>query len=173
MNQNIKKYGPWIGLAIVIIVILFRLQKFRSGYTVQQNNAPPIITMMDLREYSAFTPEQKATYTNMLEKALASDLLNAAQNNSLMNYQSALTNVMLTTMKPQPLQVQQSLPAVPGTPCPPGEYSQNGKMPSCKPCPMNTYCPDEGIIYPTNCPVNTRSHEGSKNVTECIPAPMM
>jgi hypothetical protein len=39
----------------------------------------------------------------------------------------------------------------------------------CKPCPMNTYCPVEGMIYPMSCPANTRSPEGSKNATDCTP----
>ena len=174
---------PWIVvglLSLILIIMLF--QQRRSGYTPSVG-AP--MTMMDLQEFSAFTPDQKAKYNRLLSDAIINELPAAATNNSFPNYQMALNNVMkmALTMTPPPPNGQQppppngqqpppqtvpAPPPAPVAPCPTGQYSSNGNMP-CKPCPTNTYCPVEGMIYPMSCPTNTRSLEGSKNATDCKP----
>ena len=100
MNETVKKYGHWFGLAVVVIVIviLLLLQKFRSGYT------PPVgaqITMMDLKEFSSFTNQQKDNYNTLLSNSL-NDLSAAANSNSLMAYQIILSNIMTQMESPPP-----------------------------------------------------------------------
>lgn len=173
---------PWVVVGLLsLIMIIMVFQQRRSGYTPSVG-AP--MSMMDLQEFSAFTPEQKAKYNRLLASAIVSEFPAAAASNSFTTYQKALNSIMMSAMntssqpvpQPPPPTVQQpppptvsSPPPAPVAPCQPGQYSSNGNMP-CKPCPMNTYCPVKGMIYPMNCPTNTRTQqEGSKNATDCMP----
>ena len=103
------KYAPWIGLALLIIIVLILLQRFRSGYTP---SAGEPITLMDLQEFSAFTPEQKAKYVNTL-KEYDSKLMIAAQSKSVNNYRMFLDEIMNKTMV-----APETPPMPPSTPSP-------------------------------------------------------
>jgi len=101
---------PWIAIALlvlVVIVIMFRQR--RSGYT------PPtggIITMMDLEEFSAFSPEQKANYVNKL-MAHKPMLSAAASTNSIMEYKMHLDQAMNESMPPPPIATTPPPPSQP------------------------------------------------------------
>jgi hypothetical protein len=101
---------PWIAIAlIVLVVIVMMFRQRRSGYT------PPtggIITMMDLEEFSAFSPEQKANYVNklMVHKPM---LLKAASTNSITEYKMHLDQVMTESMPPPPMPTPMPPPPMP------------------------------------------------------------
>jgi len=101
---------PWIAIAlIVLVVIVIMFRQRRSGYT------PPtggIITMMDLEEFSAFSPEQKANYVNklMVHKPMLS---NAASTNSITEYKMHLDQVMSESMPPPPMPMPTPMPPPP------------------------------------------------------------
>ena len=159
---------PWIVVGLIsLVVIMMVFQQRRSGYTPSVG-AP--MTMMDLQEFSAFTPDQKAKYNKLLADAMVSEFPSAAASNSITTYQKSLNNILTMAMAPSASQPSASQPS--GALCPFREFSPNGKMP-CNPCPENTYCPMEGMIYPMECPTNTRSPPGSRNISDCTPtAPM-
>ena len=88
---------PWIAIALLVLVLIFMVR--RSGYT------PPtgaVITMMDLQEFSAFSPEQKAKYVNNLE-SYQPRLSNAASTNSIATYQMLLNEVMTNAIPIMPM----------------------------------------------------------------------
>jgi len=91
---------PWVIVSlIVLVVIVMVFQQRRSGYT------PPtgtVITMMDLQEFSAFSPEQKANYVNKL-MAHQPMLSKAASTNSITEYKMHLDQVMTESMPPPPM----------------------------------------------------------------------
>jgi hypothetical protein len=135
----VKKISPpWIVIGVLVVIVLVLLfRQRRSGFTPTAG-AP--ITLMDLQEYSAFSPAQKTNYVNKL-MAYQSRLSNAVSTNSLMTYKTLLDEVMTqgTMVGPMPL---------PRAKCPRGQFSPTGYQPGCMPCPMNTYCPDEGMTFP-------------------------
>ena len=147
---------PWIALgllSIIVIIMLFRQR--RSGYTPPTGN---VITMMDLQEFSAFTAQQKANYVNKL-KDYQNKLSNAVSTNSITTYKMLLDEVMTQSLMPST-----------GVPkCPPGMFSLTGSPP-CAPCPLNTYCPNQGTTtqMQTQCPTGKTSPLGSIAVTMCI-----
>ena len=167
MNEAVKKYGPWVALAIGIIVVLVLLQKFRSGYTVQPNGAPPIITMMDLSEYSFLTQAQKDKYSTLL-KAASTQLTGAANSNSLNEYQAVLSNLMN-----QAVQTKNETVVTTGqNECLTGYYSETGMAP-CTQCPLNTFCTTRGMKTPTPCPATKPfSRLGSTSVMFCQATPI-
>jgi hypothetical protein len=98
MDGQMKKYAPWIGVALLVIIVLVLLQRFRSKYT-----PPPgaVITMMDLQEFSAFSPEQKSKYASALE-FYNPRLVAAASSNSVTTYQMLLKEIMTNALMPPP-----------------------------------------------------------------------
>lgn len=148
---------PWIVvglLSLILIIVLFRQR--RSGYTLPTGN---VITMMDLQEYSAFSPEQKANYVNIL-KDYQPKL--TRESNSFMTYNALLGEVMTRSMLPPPMNGMQGQPM-----CPAGMFSSNGKQPGCMACPPGTFCPDQGMTKPKECPVGMTSQVGSLEMTAC------
>ena len=116
---------PWIIVSVLVLVVLVMMfQQRRSGYT------PPtgaVITMMDLQEFSAFSPEQKANYVNILE-AYQTKLSSALSTKSLTIYKMLLDQVMTESMAmslpppmPQmpPTQPMTQMPPPPPMPQPP------------------------------------------------------
>jgi hypothetical protein len=145
---QMKKYAPWMGVALLVIIVLILLQRFRSKYTPPTGN---VITMMDLQEFSAFSQEQKSNYVSKLE-ASQDKLRLAASTNSFTNYRIILDEIMNSIVMP------------PEQMCQPGTYSTTGR-PLCMPCPSNTYCPSAGMTVPTPCPAETTSVAGA---TSCM-----
>jgi hypothetical protein len=156
MDSLKKIHLPWIIVSLLVLVLIVMVFKQRrSGYTPPTGN---VITMMDLQEFSAFSPEQKANYVNKLA-AYQPRLSKALSTNSFTNYQMILNEVMTNVMVPQPQKEAK---------CPRGQFSATGSQPGCMPCPVNTYCPTEGTITPKKCPQGTISNVGSINIGECI-----
>jgi hypothetical protein len=152
----LKKIQPaWFAVAVLVVIVLVLLfQQRRSGFTPSAG-AP--ITMMDLQEFIVFSPSQKRNYVDKL-MAYQPRLSNAASTNSITTYKTILDEVMTQAVIGG---------TMPPTKCPRGQYSPTGKQPGCMPCPMNTYCPMEGMTAPTMCPVGTRSPMGSNEMAKC------
>jgi hypothetical protein len=163
----LKKIPPaWAAVAVLIIIVLVLLfRQRRSGYTPPTGN---VITMMDLQEFSAFSPEQKANYVNKLT-AYQPRLSDALRTNSITNYQTILNEVMTNAM------VQPTPPVPPPVPpapkCRIGYFSTTGSEPGCMPCPVNTYCPNEGMTAPMNCPSGTTSNAAATVCMTIQPTP--
>jgi len=150
---------PWIAIALLVLfVIVMMFQQRRSGYTPTTG---AVITMMDLQEFSAFSPEQKANYVNNLA---AYQPRLSLSTDSIVNYKMILDEVMANSM---PVSVSVPMPS-PSLKCPPGQFSPTGSQPGCMPCPENTYCPLPGTITPTNCPSGFTSPNGSIMATSCV-----
>jgi outer membrane biosynthesis protein TonB len=96
----VKKIPPlWFAVAVavaVLVVMLFRQR--RSDYTPPSGTS---ITMMDLEEFSAFSPEQKANYVKKLAE-YKDRLTEAASTNSMSRYRMFLDDVMVNSMPPPP-----------------------------------------------------------------------
>ena len=155
---------PWIAIALlVLVVIVMMFQQRRSGYTPTTG---AVITMMDLEEFSAFSPDQKANYVNKL-MAHQPMLSNAASTNSIVEYKMHLDQVMTESIgMPQSMGQAAPMPPPPSK-CAPGTYSATG-FELCTRCPINTYCPMEGTTTPMNCPMGTTSPLGSMRVESCV-----
>jgi hypothetical protein len=152
---------PWFIVAVLVVIVLVLLfRQRRSGFTPPTGN---VITLMDLQEYSLFSPMQKTNYVNKL-MAYQPMLSNAASTNSMVRYKTLLDEVMAqgTMVVPMP---------IPQTKCPRGQFSTTGYQPGCTACPANTYCPNEGMLAPMNCPPGTSSNVGSIAMTACIQTP--
>ena len=156
---------PWIAIALLVLVLIFMVR--RSGYTPTTG---AVITLMDLEEFSEFSPEQKANYVNKL-MAHKPMLSAAASTNSIMEYKMHLDQVMTMAMRtPRPPRPPQPKPIPmppPPSKCVPGTYSATG-FELCTRCPINTYCPMEGTITPMKCPMGTTSPLGSMRVESCV-----
>jgi hypothetical protein len=156
----VKKIPPaWFAVGILVIVVIVMLfSQRRSGYTPTAG-AP--ITLMDLQEFSGFTPEQKMMYSNLITTSdVIIQLKQAAESKAVDNIQSVIANVMRKALMggsvppmvpppPPPPTVPPPLP--PQVMCRPGTYSSTGSQP-CIACPMNTFCPDSGMKAPRDCP---------------------
>jgi len=88
----LKKISPaWAAAAllfVVVLVLLFRQR--RSGYTPAAGTP---ISLMDLQEFSAFTPDQKTMYMQMMTESSA-QLSQAAASKSFDAFQSTLSNIL-------------------------------------------------------------------------------
>ena len=173
----VKKIPPsWIVVAVLIVIVfVLMFRQSRSGYTPTAG-AP--ITLMDLQEYLVFSPALKQNYVNKL-MAYQPRLSNAVSSNSFTTYKMLLDEVMTQAVigSPMPPVVTQ---AVIGSPmpsgvtqskCPRGQYSPTGNQPGCMPCPMNTYCPMEGMTTPLMCPTGMTSPIGSTEMFMCTRMP--
>ena len=148
----VKKIPPsWIVVAVLIVIVfVLMFRQSRSGYTPTAG-AP--ITLMDLQEYLVFSPAQKQNYVNKL-MAYQPRLASAVSANSFTTYKMLLDEVMTNSMVPGTPAT--GTPAT-GTPplmnsrCSAGQYSTTGNQPGCMPCPMDTYCPTEGMTTPIRC----------------------
>jgi hypothetical protein len=163
---------PWIVIGVLVVIVLVLLfQQRRSGFTPTAG-AP--ITMMDLQEFSVFSPSQKQNYVDKL-MAYQPKLSNAVSSNSITTYKMLLDEVMTQAVIGDPMipppnpMVPPPNPMVPMPPtkCPRGQFSPTGKQPGCMPCPLNTYCSMEGMTAPTRCPTGTRSPMGSSSASMC------
>ena len=168
MNHNIKKYGLWIVLALVIIVILFLLQKFRSGYETT-TTCPP-------GEYTVMVPTCKPIPTPPPSSPPCD-----AGSYSPNGYQPGCMPCPANTFCPEPGMTkpndcQPDYISPPGSrtatacqpsKCPAGYYSLTGSSP-CTPCPANTFCPEPGTTTPQSCPAGSTSQPGSTLDTACI-----
>ena len=109
----LKKISPaWAAAAllfVVVLVLLFRQR--RSGYTPAAGTP---ISLMDLQEFSAFTPDQKTMYMQMITESSA-QLSQAAASKSFDAFQSTLSNILRQAIQmPTPLP-QMAMPAPPPT----------------------------------------------------------
>jgi hypothetical protein len=104
---------PWIAIALLVLVLIFMVR--RSGYTPTTG---AVITMMDLHEFSAFSPEQKAKYVNNLE-SYQSRLSTAASTNSIMEYKMIIDQALTESMPPPPMTQTPPPPPMTQTPPPP------------------------------------------------------
>jgi hypothetical protein len=110
----VKKIPPtWIAIAVLIVIVLVLLfRQRRSGYT------PPTgtpISLMDLQEFSAFTPEQKTKYMQMITES-SSQLSQAAASKSYDAFFATISNIMRQVIQTSPTVVvppppPQSVPA--------------------------------------------------------------
>ena len=122
----VKKIPPaWVAVAVlVVIVIVLLFRQRRSGYTPSAG-AP--ITLMDLQEFSAFTPDQKTMYMQMITESSV-QLSQAAASKSFEAFQTTLSNILrqaiqmpMPTPPPQmpmptpPPQMPTPMPAPPPT----------------------------------------------------------
>ena len=117
----VKKIPPaWIAVAVLVVVVIVLLfSQRRSGYTPSAG-AP--ITLMDLQEFSGFTPDQKMMYSNLLTTSdVIIQLKQAAESKAVENIQSVLANVMRKTLMGGPVQPPMVPPPPPPTmiPTPP------------------------------------------------------
>jgi len=159
----VKKIPPsWIAVAVLIVIVIVFVLMFRqsrSGYTPTAGSP---ITLMDLQEYSVFSPAQKQNYVNKL-MAYQPRLASAVSTNSFMTYKMLLDEVMTDSMVPGTPPTGTPQPDIPpprppptGTPplmnprCSAGRYSPTGYEP-CMPCSNDTYCPTEGMTMPIRC----------------------
>ena len=174
----LKKIQPaWFAVAVLVVIVLVLLfGQRRSGFTPTAG-AP--ITMMDLQEFIVFSPSQKRNYVDKL-MAYQPRLSNAASTNSITTYKTILDEVMTQaviggTMPPPnpmvPMPPPNPMVPMPPTKCPRGQYSQTGNQPGCMPCPMNTYCPMEGMMAPTMCPAGMTSPMSSIDLSMCTRMP--
>jgi hypothetical protein len=98
--EFVKKIPPsWIVVAVLIVIVfVLMFRQIRSGYTPTAG-AP--ITLMDLQEYSVFSPAQKQNYMDKL-MAYQPRLASAVSTNSFMTYKTLLDEVMTNSMVPGP-----------------------------------------------------------------------
>jgi hypothetical protein len=107
----LKQISPlWFIILLLVIVVLF--QQRRSDYTPSPG-AP--ITLMDLQEFSAFTPEQKTQYLEKLNSSM--DILNKAK--TLENIMATVSILMNETSNTPPVQAQALQPPMTAEPKPP------------------------------------------------------
>jgi len=104
---------PWIAIALLVLVLIFMVR--RSGYTPTTG---AVITLMDLEEFSEFSPEQKANYVNKL-MAHKPMLSAAASTNSIMEYKMHLDQAMNESMPPPPIATTPPPPSQPQPQPPP------------------------------------------------------
>ena len=109
--EFVKKIQPvWFVVAVLVVIVLVLLfQQRRSGYTPTAG-AP--ISLMDLQEFSAFTPEQKTMYMQMMAESSA-QLSQATASKSFDTFQSTISNILRQAIQmPTP-------PPPPSMPTPP------------------------------------------------------
>jgi len=159
----LKKIQPaWFAVAVLVVIVLVLLfGQRRSGFTPTAG-AP--ITMMDLQEFSAFSPIQKRNYADKLI-AYQPRLSNAVSTNSITTYKMLLDEVMTQAV------IGGTMSPLTQSKCPRGQYSTTGNQPGCLPCPMNTFCPMEGMMAPTMCPPGMTSPMSSIDQSMCTRMP--
>ena len=171
----VKKIPPsWIVVAVLIVIVfVLMFRQSRSGYTPTAG-AP--ITLMDLQEYSVFSPAQKQNYMDKL-MAYQSRLANAVSTNSFMTYKMLLDEVMTESMVPGT-----PPPGTPPTGTPPTGTPPTGTPPTGTPQPdippprpPPTGTPPTGTP-PTGTPplMNPRCSAGRYSPTgyePCMPCP--
>jgi hypothetical protein len=115
----LKKISPaWAAVALLVVIVLVLLfRQRRSGYTPAAGTP---ISLMDLQEFSAFTPDQKTMYMQMITESSA-QLSQAAASKSFEAFQSTLSNILRQVIQmpmPTPTPPPQMAMAMP-TPAPP------------------------------------------------------
>lgn len=111
----VKKISPvWFAVIILVVIVLVLLfQQRRSGYT-PTTGAP--ISLMDLQEFSAFTPEQKTKYMEMIAGS-SQQLSQAAASKSFDAFVATISNIMRQVLEMAPtVMVPPPQVAVPQTP---------------------------------------------------------
>jgi len=105
----LKKIQPaWFAVAVLVVIVLALLfQQRRSGYTPTAG-AP--ISLMDLQEFSSFTPEQKTMYIQMITDS-SQQLTQAAASKSFDSFISAISNIMRQVMQPTQVVAAPQIPA--------------------------------------------------------------
>jgi hypothetical protein len=99
----LKKIQPaWFAVAVLVVIVLALLfRQRRSGFTPSAG-AP--ITMMDLQEFSAFTPEQKTMYIQMITDS-SQQLTQAAASKSFDSFISTISSIMRQVIQMAPPQM--------------------------------------------------------------------
>lgn len=145
-------------IILAILCVVFGMIFYRrvSGFVLTSNSFGTDITisMMDLKEYSAWTSDQKSMY-NMLLTSNVSALQDAVNKRDFNKYKSTLDSIVQAAFMAQP-QTQR---------CAPGTFSTTGNAP-CTPCPAGTFCPTPGMTQPMQCAMGTTSQSGA---TACTP----
>jgi len=113
----IKKIQPaWFAVIVLVVIVLVLLfQQRRSGYTPTAG-AP--ISLMDLQEFSSFTPEQKTMYIQMITDS-SQQLTQAAASKSFGSFLSIISNIMTQVMQPTTIVAATQTPPTPQMPPPP------------------------------------------------------
>ena len=128
----VKKIPPaWIAVAVLVVIVLVLLfRQSRSGYTPTAG-AP--ISLMDLQEFSVFTPEQKTKYMQMMAES-STQLSQAAAFGSFDAFQSAISNILR-----QSIQISTPTVVVPppqmAVPTPPPQMAVPTPPPQMPPTP--------------------------------------
>jgi len=106
----LKKIPPaWIAVAVLVVIVLVLLfRQRRSGYTPAAGTP---ISLMDLQEFSAFTPEQKSHYTQMISESSA-QLLQAASSKSYDAFIATISNILRQVIQLTPTAMVQPPPTV-------------------------------------------------------------
>ena len=104
----LKKISPpWAAVAILIVVVLALLfRQRRSGYTPAAGTP---ISLMDLQEFSAFTPEQKTKYMQMISESSA-QLMQAASSKSYDAFIATISNILRQVIQLTPTAMVQPSP---------------------------------------------------------------
>ena len=102
----VKNISPaWAAVAVLIVVVLALLfRQRRSGYTPAAGTP---ISLMDLQEFSAFTPEQKTKYMQMISESSA-QLMQAASSKSYDAFIATISNILRQVIQLTPAMVQPS-----------------------------------------------------------------
>jgi hypothetical protein len=107
----LKKIQPaWFAVAVLVVIVLVLLfGQRRSGFTPTAG-AP--ITMMDLQEFSAFTPEQKTMYIQMITDS-SQQLSQAAASKSFDAFIAIISNIIRQVMQPTQVVAAPQMPMAP------------------------------------------------------------
>ena len=107
----LKKIQPaWFAVAVLVVIVLALLfRQRRSGFTPSAG-AP--ITMMDLQEFSAFTPEQKTMYIQMITDS-SQQLSQAAASKSFDAFIAIISNIIRQVMQPTQVVAAPQMPMAP------------------------------------------------------------
>jgi hypothetical protein len=126
----LKKISPaWAAVALLVVIVLVLLfRQRRSGYTPAAGTP---ISLMDLQEFSAFTPDQKTMYMQMITESSA-QLSQAAASKSFEAFQSTLSNILRQAIQmPTPVVAAPPPQMAMPTPTPPPQMA----MPTPTPPP--------------------------------------
>ena len=165
-------------LTIIILLVVLGMIMYRrvSGFVLTSNSIGTdiMISMMDLKEFSVWAPEQRDAYNSMLISK--SNLIKAAVTaRNFDEYNRIQGDIMRTAFMTPPQQplcqpgTYSTTGRMPCTQCPlgqtsnvgatsctsplckPGTYSPTG-LEKCTPCPAGSYCPNTGMTSTLKCP---------------------
>jgi len=170
LHDNVKKYGPWVGLVLFIILLLLLLQKFRSGY---ENVTTQDVVYENVTTQDVVTPDRAGNVVDGIARGFITEATQQAVDARVDDaYKCPAGNYSFNGVRPCIACPPGTFCDVEGmkvpTPCPPGTYCRSGGMKAATPCPPNTYCPSLNMIIATSCPLGSTSPPGSVSAQACI-----